>query len=324
MEDLAAFVARRYDIPPLDRCDYLQCGLNDTYRVAAGDHQYFLRIYRKGWRQIEDVKYEIEVLSHMAQKGVPVSTAIPQKNGKQLGFLTTPEGQRMFVLFTHAPGEELSHDGDQALHYGRMVAKIHAATDDFSSRHRRFHLDLDHMLEQPLGMIRECLTDRPDHLNYLEELCEELRHRFATATAEPLDFGFCHGDTKGLNAHITDDGTVTFFDFDCGGPGWRAYDLATFRVSLLLSADDPKWHRFLDGYREVRAIAPRDFDALPLFMMLRQILIMGIMVGPAEAFLGRYYFEQTRDDLFKRLREMRDELDRTPDPVSDIPKRSSE
>ena len=40
--------------------------------------------------------------------------------------------------------------------------------------------------------------------------------------------GPCHGDATEHNAHLSDDGLVTLVDFDRGGPGWRAYELATF------------------------------------------------------------------------------------------------
>jgi thiamine kinase-like enzyme len=40
-----------------------------------------------------------------------------------------------------------------------------------------------------------------------------------------LEIGFCHGDFHGGNA-CQKDGSFTFYDFDCCGWGYRAYDLA--------------------------------------------------------------------------------------------------
>ena len=63
----------------------------------------------------------------------------------------------------------------------------------------------------------------------------------------------------------------TLFDFDSGGPGWRAMDLAIFRVSN----DDATWNAFLGGYRDVRAIDDLDIEAVPLFAVMCRAYLIG-------------------------------------------------
>jgi len=307
-DDLAALVARQYQIRSPIRCDYVKCGLNDTYSVRTGDQLYFLRVSRKGWRQTEDIKYELDVLAHLARRGVSVSTPIVRRDRKLHGHLQAAEGRRIFVLFSGAPGKEFTHTGDQPFRYGMAVAAIHNASDDFQTSRRRFKLDLEHLLEGPLSAVRRCLLHRPDDLKCVEDLGEAVRPRFAQLTSGRLDFGFCHGDTRGENAHIADDGTVTFFDFDCGGSGWRAYDLAIYRMGLMLTADDPKWTQFLDGYGSKRALSSRDFDAIALFFVLRQVWTLGIAASLSEQLFGRYFLDVYMDYAFERLRQWPQEI----------------
>src|SRR5262249_8855231 len=135
---------------------------------------------------------------------------------------------------------------------GGMLAELHRASDDFAAPHRRVPLDLDWLLEQPLQRIEPYLAHRTDHREYLGALADRVRRQVADLAGD-LAWGFCHGDYHGWNVHVAEDGSATVFDFDGCGPGWRAYDLATFRHSLGL---DPKksatWPAFLAGYAEPR------------------------------------------------------------------------
>jgi Ser/Thr protein kinase RdoA (MazF antagonist) len=89
-----------------------------------------------------------------------------------------------------------------------------------------------------------------------------------------LEWGICHGDVHAGNAFIASPETVTLFDFDACGPGWHAYDLATMRHNTV--GHDGAWTSFLAGYRARRRIAARDLAAVPVFVALRQILLMGL------------------------------------------------
>ncbi len=100
-----------------------------------------------------------------------------------------------------------------------------------------------------------------------------------------LSWTRCHGDCHGLNARIAtagpQAGEATFFDFDDGGFGYLAYDLA---VHLWAQASFRRqriamWHAFIDGYRSVRPIAAADLDAVDLFVPIRHVWLMGEMAG---------------------------------------------
>jgi Ser/Thr protein kinase RdoA (MazF antagonist) len=278
-----------YAIPAPTECKLLNLGLNDTYLVkGSGRERYILRVYRRGWRSLSDILYEMDVLDHLRERGVPVSVPLRRRDGGLLRSLAAPEGERYAALFSYAPGKEPTYDEAlQAYQYGRAVGAVHAATDTFTSRHRRFALDLEHLLWAPLRSVEPLLAHRPKDRAYLQRLSGQLRDRLAALPLRELDQGFCHGDFHGWNAGFAEDGTVTLYDFDCGGPGWRAYDVAVFRwCPRIWDRQDRLWPSFLRGYRELRELHDVDLRAIPLFIGVRHIWFMGVhaTIGPDTGF----------------------------------------
>jgi Ser/Thr protein kinase RdoA (MazF antagonist) len=227
------------------------------------------------------VLYEVDVLNHLAGKGVPVATPIARIDGSYLQRVDAPEGPRQLVLFSYAPGEDVWGRDEYVAPYGRAAAAIHAATDDFASPHARFPLDLAELLDRPLASIEPHLTHRPDDWSYLQRVADNLRDRVTAIPSAELERGFCHGDLHGGNAH-GEDGRLTFFDFDCCGPGWRAYDVAVFLWSATLGAPKQarrRWEAFLAAYREGRDMREIDLAAVPLFVAIRHIWLLGLHAG---------------------------------------------
>ena len=218
-----------------------------------------------------------------------------------------PEGTRYLVLFTECPGEAINYDREPekiARRYGQAVAEMHNALDDFSSPHLRFEKDLRHFTEKPLQHIEPFLRDRREDWVYLQQIIEKLRQRILAMPANELEMGFCHGDLQGYHANLGADGTLTFFDFDCGGYGYRAYDLAVFLWCCRLEdAVAVRWEPFVKGYRQRRIIDNLDMQAVPLFVCARYLWHMSVHTQNAPdwgvEFLNKNYF----DTHLKRLRE---------------------
>ena len=295
-----------FGIGPISECRLYSAGFNHTYRVrTAAGSTYYLRAYRLQWRTLADIQYELDVLTHLERKGFPAIRPIPYIDGRLFCEVPSPEGTRFLVLFTEAPGSELTYEHEptaNAQHYGCAVARMHNALDDFTSPHLRFHLDLAHFIDQPLHEIQPFLSDRPDDWNFLQQFAERLRQRILAMPAETLEQGFCHGDLQGYHANTTPDGTLTFFDFDCGGFGYRAYDLAVFLWCCRLEdAVAARWAPFLEGYRETRSIHERDVLAVPLFVCARYLWHMGVHAQNSPDwgidFLNDRYYDNHLKDL---------------------------
>ena len=278
---LTTDILPEYDLGAIVDFRFLNLGLNDTYALkTANGEKYILRVYRAGWRSLSDISYEMDALNHLSNKGIPISKPLPQKDGRLIQTVSAPEGARHVVLFTYAEGKAPSYEKEaeiKAFNYGKATAKIHNAVQDFTSQHVRFPLNLDYLIDVPLKSIGPMLSHRKEDWAYLQQLSDKIRYQFNEMPSDALEQGFCHGDFHGGNAHFADDGVVTFFDFDCCGWGWRAYDIAVFRwAARLREKEEQRWEPFLRGYTQERSLQEVDLQAIPLFIGIRHLWLLGL------------------------------------------------
>ncbi|HYH80880.1 MAG TPA: phosphotransferase [Longimicrobium sp.] len=269
---ILAEVLPAYDVEAT-ACRLLSRGMNDTYDVRTAGARYVIRAYRVG-RTVPEVLYELDALLHLHARGIPVAPPVARRDGALVATVTAPEGERHLVLFPFIAGKPLTPDDVAA--YGGLVARIHAASDDFASRHPRFELDLRHLVDEPLEAIRPHLDGRAEDWEYLAALARRLRERLRDLPVERLDRGLCHGDINWSNVHVGADRAPAMLDFDCCGTGWRAYDVAIFRwLARTRDAEQTLWADFLRGYEAVRPLAEIELRATDVFVALRHLWAMG-------------------------------------------------
>ncbi|MFZ5818205.1 MAG: phosphotransferase enzyme family protein [Bacillota bacterium] len=275
-EALLHLVRERYGLPA-ETCRFVRPGFNHAYRIEAGEEPLYLRVYRARWREEGAIRWEVDLLLHLAERGVSVAAPLPALDGTYLTPLEAPEGTRFAVLFTAARGEPRPWSPEYARTYGRLMGELHRAAGDFSSPHPRFRLDLDHLIDQPLAHCHAFFPHRPEDLAELEAVAAEVRRGLAER-ASSLTHGICHGDLNGGNCHVSE--RLTLFDFDCAGPGWPAYDLATARAGMQQQrAGDGVWEALLDGYRSAHELREADWEAVPLFEAARTFWMIGLQLG---------------------------------------------
>jgi Ser/Thr protein kinase RdoA (MazF antagonist) len=296
-EALGRHLQGLYSIGEVRACVLLQHNLNDTYLVETTTGRYVLRVSQAprptgaSWRTLDDLLFEVDVLLHLARKGVPVAAPVSQRDGAYASQVYAPEGVRHVVLFTYAAGDPVSapkQTESLAQRYGQAVARLHVATEDFASPHPRFALDLDFLLTKPLTIVTPFLADRPADWQYVHSLATTLAERLDELHMSGLEQGLCHGDVQGGNAHLAPDGTLTFFDFDVCGLGWRAYDIAVFCWGAALGKVRLGWEArtvdglraaYLSGYEAVRPLRPVEQEAIDALVLLRQYWYLGLEVG---------------------------------------------
>lgn len=283
-DGLTAHVLSRYDLPDPVRCDLFSRADNDTYAVRAGTARYFLRVY-SSWREEDAVQAEIDMLRYLQQAHMPISFPLPRQDGRYLTRIAAPEGERYACLFSNAEGKATYMTPESSRAYGALVATIHTCLDDRPMDPRRFHLDLHHLVDEPLACLRDLLGEQTKAYTYFDRVGRALGSQIEDRLPKekPL-YGSCHGDHHGANTHIADDGTITVFDFDCYGYGWRAYDLAVFLWSQHKNwgwgpdhrdGIEQRWTAFRDGYETVRALSPHEREAIEMFVPLRQLWTLG-------------------------------------------------
>jgi len=303
-EALIERVLAKYELTAPIRCQFLHFGVNDTYEVRTKFDTYYLRVYRRGWRTRGQILAEVEMLEFLGKRGLSVSVGVRRTDGGFLTRIDAPEGIRYAVLFTEAPRGGEPVRTPQFVDYGKLVAELHTAMDLRSEDKRRFHIDPHHLLTQPLQIVAPLIEHRKEDLKFLTELADRLESCIlALLTRKSPEYGCIHCDIP--NLHISEDGTMTLFDFDCYGYGWRAYDIAVLLWLLRWSAfrsGRPKgpgtrrWNLFLEGYSRIRPLTKSEHNAIDLFLPIRHIWLMGLQTRTI-AIHGRHMIG-LNDDYF--------------------------
>jgi Ser/Thr protein kinase RdoA (MazF antagonist) len=277
-EAIARFLNDQYALSlPLD-CRMLNRGFNDVYLVAtATNERYVFRLSHHRARGAPDVRTETDFIAHLARSGVPVAVPVANRDGGLFVRGRSPEGMREGVLFRALEGRapDAVSIADAAAN-GATLAMLHNAAETYCASEPLYRLDLDHLLRRPLARVQAfCSVIKSDAGGDLEDIAVRAAARIERC--EDLTWTHCHGDCHGFNARIGDTGEAAFFDFDDGGPGYLAYDLAVYlwaKVSFGRN-QHATWHAFVAGYRKIRPITAADFEAAHVFVIVRHIWLMG-------------------------------------------------
>jgi Ser/Thr protein kinase RdoA (MazF antagonist) len=292
VDDLAHLVEREYAIAAPVKVGLLNRGFNDTYLVTdrEGDRR-VLRVYNrdKYWiRSESDLRFELDLLEHLAAAGLGVIRPYQRTVGDRLGRLAAPEGERCFALFTYAPGRP-SYEGmltaEQWGEFGSGIARMHLQMDTFRTSHDRYHLDECILIERPLASLAPYARSgqAAAELAELGKLGQQLTDVIHRLRAIPGAYGIIHADLHRGNTNVGDDGRFVTFDFDHCGFGLRAFDLVTFyRGPDSPDEDRQRWQAVLAGYQQVRPLSPAEVDALPALAACRAMWDIGDWLGAAD------------------------------------------
>ncbi len=215
-----------YDLGAVRECRLLQHNQNDTYLVHADHGRFILKIYEARGAYTprgHHIPYELDLLRYLHQHGVSVAPPVVRRDRRYLGRLAAPEGRRTAVLFNNAVGQPVPATAwDEAFgqNLGSTVGAMHVAVDDFASQLPRFRLNQRYLLAWPVRLARPFFAHRPDDWAYVRGLARQLTSRLEALADAGLSQGICHGDIAGkTNVHLSPDGALTLFDFECCGPG---------------------------------------------------------------------------------------------------------
>jgi Ser/Thr protein kinase RdoA (MazF antagonist) len=274
-DELLKIVVPLFQISEIIDCKQYYEGANDSYKVFTANKNYLLRIYSHNWRRHSEIEFEIEALLHLHAKKAHIAFPIATKDDNYILPISAPEGIRYAIMLSFAEGNEF-WDGNIDIwkKYAANIADIHSSSEDFKSPAQRFYLDRKHLLEQPEIEIGKYISAEHQNHNYIFELIERLKYEYDKLSKQKLDYGFCHGDLHGGNAHLNN-GEMVFFDFDCCGYGYRAYDLAVFKWNLKLNGNEERWGAFIDTYLQKRELCQSDLNSIDLFVIIRHIWMLG-------------------------------------------------
>jgi Ser/Thr protein kinase RdoA (MazF antagonist) len=279
---LADWLLATFDLGPSVSCRLISRSMNDTFRVMTPLATFFLRVTPHGWRTRQDIASELAFIRAADEQGVRVANPIPRRDGATISPLAAPEGERLAVLFAAVPGTDNPEITiDQSRAYGRLAAKLHEVADAQPQAQSRPEIGPKHLLDEPLAAIRETFSAATSDLDYLEAMASRVRVELIRMLRTAPEFGLCHGDLHPGNVRFDDSGTPALFDFDLAGNGWRMYDLTVFLWNAFGERRprrwrDSRWRAFLGGYQELRPLAAAALEAVPLFLVARQLWLIGV------------------------------------------------
>jgi Ser/Thr protein kinase RdoA (MazF antagonist) len=293
------------------RCQLITATLRDVYLVESLAGRHILIVYRHNHRTWDAIAAEWRFVDYLAQHSVPVAPAVRmQGGGEQILAFQAPEGIRHAVVTAYIPGQHLRRrpSAEASRRYGRIIAAIHVLADQAPAAFARATPDIALSLDQALAGISAALRDRPTERTYLEQCARQLQTRLQRLTRDAPAYGIIHGDVIRTNALVGDDGSVAVIDFDWYGMGWRAYDIASYLLTIRGDPDERRFaEAFLSGYTAVRPLDAHERPLLPLFEAVRAILEIGTPALHVDVWGSAYlysFFDQSLDRLKRCMQQI--------------------
>ena len=297
-------VLKAYNLPKGTTCRFFRKGICDTYKVHAGDDEYYLKVYRADRRTRTDVVEEVRLLNYLAEQGLSVARPVIRQDGQYVNQMAAPEGTRYSVLFEGARGVK----GDDAKHaqstaYGAMVARIHQCADRMREPYMRDHLDMRHLVDDNLTAIEHLVRHRETDFTLILRIAEGCKRQVAELLpkAQP-EYGICIGDLHGGDVRYDEGNKPTLFDLDSSGCGWRALDMGVYLAShswMDITSDAERKRQcrmraFLEGYSSRRQPNDNELRVVQLGPPVRHIYLMGIVLR----YTAKYEGVSWADDHF--------------------------
>lgn len=274
-----ALSSRQEELGIIEHCELLRRGFNDVYEVQTGKGRFVARLSALRARGPANLEYELSMLACAEANGANVAAGV----GGAIK-LTLPEGVRELAVFRHIDGTapESPQDFEAT---GEELARIHQATEGYSGPISRYTLDFHHLVERPLSWLKQLPAMDEDLRDEYEALAHEVGRVLGSGAGLKLVMchGDCHGGNNFIQAQTHGSRRAAFFDFDDGGPGWLAYELAVLLWGHLPKSVETeiesnvveRYRAFLAGYRRVCPLSSADLEAVPCFLVARHIWLLG-------------------------------------------------
>mgnify|MGYP000952897191 CR=1 FL=1 len=285
---LAAEVARRYATRGEVGGFLLYRGMNDVYLLRDDSGKRALRVWRRSWRDVDAVSYELEFLDFLRSRSFPASCPVRALDGSLYFKVQSPEGPRAVALYDWAPGRKFGEALDEgtAERIGAAFARMHLLGLEYS-KGRRFSTDeaVNFMVNVP--PLLEFLYDRPDDARDYEIIAHRLAQRLRDIAAEDVPLGVCHRDFHPSNVHVDDDGHIMLLDFDAAGEDFLMQDVKNFTWGNLFYGFSPAYGvAFERGYNAVRPFTAAELQHSELFLLAKAFRLVAGMAHSSVA-VGR-------------------------------------
>jgi Ser/Thr protein kinase RdoA (MazF antagonist) len=309
LEDALRAALAEWSLSPRTEVALLNISENATFDLHDPEEgrRLVVRVYRRGYHEPAEIRSEIAWIRALRAESVArIHAPVAGRDGEVLRRLTSrhDDAMRLAAAFEFVPGREADQDGNLVERF-RDLGRITALLHDHSRRWERppcfVRKTWDFAATLGEAAVWGCwqsglgLDSRGRAL--LQRAVEIVDRRLAQFGSGPDRFGLIHADLRLANL-LADGDALTVIDFDDCGFGWFAYD---FAASVSFMEHEPivpaLFDAWVSGYRGVGALAAEVVAEMPVFVMLRRILLVAWIASHAETptaeALGSGYTEGT-------------------------------
>lgn len=286
---IAREIARRYDIPGPINAFLLYRGMNDVYMLQGPSERYAVRVWRKTYRDVDEVAYELNFLDYLREQNFPASVGIRDREGSLYFKVNAPEGVRAIALYTWAPGKKFGDllDITTAEMIGARFAEMHLLGIQHAGPDHVFTTDNAVRFQVSVPALLEFVYDRPDDLRDYATISERLAAKLIDMRREDVPMGICHCDFHPSNVHVTESREITLLDFDGAGEDYFMQDVKNYVWgNLFYGFSDSYGEAFERGYESVRPFTEAEKHYGELFLMAKAFRLVSGMAESSKA-VGR-------------------------------------
>jgi Ser/Thr protein kinase RdoA (MazF antagonist) len=264
-----------------------------------------LRVQRIGYHTPAEILSELSWISALIADGIiDTPRPLPDDNGLSLCPVQLNGLTRQVVAFEYMSGHEPDQSASLPAWFrklGAISARLHQHSRHWQrpTAFQRKIWDFDAMLGvRPLwGDWRAGLGLRNSDAQLLQRVADALAQRLDAYGRESHRFGLVHADLRLANL-LVDGERLGIIDFDDCGFSWFFYDFAA-AVSFMehqpiVTELQSTW---LEGYRTIAPVSNEDEAMLPVFVILRRMLLTAWIASHSETdtacLLGTDYTEGT-------------------------------
>ncbi|MYE82554.1 MAG: phosphotransferase [Gammaproteobacteria bacterium] len=290
------------------RVEFVHVMENVTFRAERGGQKYVLRFHRPGYNTHAEMVSERMWLRALAASGLSVPEGVPTPEGREFVAAEVDGEERLVGLARWVEGEPLDRilartdDLERIEAYfeaiGRLAAGVHNASSNWTPppQFTRRAWDADGLVgESPLwGRFWEVPDFSADECRTLARARAHIRERLLEYGTDGQTYGLIHADLHPGNV-LVDRAQARLIDFDDAGFGWHVHELA---VALFNNQTSPHFGAMqaalVRGYRSRRQLADEDLELLPLFLLMRNLMVIGWMEQRPEL---RALYRRFRDSV---------------------------
>ena len=264
-------------------------GMNDVYLVQDRTRKYAVRVWRKTYRDVDDVAYELNFLAFLRGRDFPASCPVPQLDGALYFKVATPEGPRAVAMYEWAEGCKFGDllSEPMAAEIGAAFARMHLLGLEHAGPGHRFGTANCKDYNICLPALLDFVYDRPDDLRDYAIIAENLDRRLDELAGEGVPLGICHRDFHPSNVHVTAEGGLMLLDFDGAGEDFLMQDVKNFVWGNLFYGFSPAYgEAFEAGYQSVRPFTRAELENGDLFLAAKAFRLVAGMAESSVA-VGR-------------------------------------